>query len=289
LSTPSKWTKYLANQSNIRVVVVEALSLVQELVDRHQLTDICGQGLGEAAIGILLIASAQKDGNRVNLSVRGDGRIKRAIVDAYPEGHVRGYIIENTSEPNMTKDIGPWGRGILSVLYTKYEESDQPYIGSVPLLTGFLAQDLSHFWLQSEQLPSVVGLDVKVKAGRVLKADGLLVQTVGQSNDDEKQIIVSLADKIQKITETNSADNRAVDQLTQLFPNLSFMIMEDSYLTFKCNCSEERVERAIMLTGEKELQDMINKNEEVKAHCEFCNTEYKISVERLRILRKVSN
>src|SRR6187399_3464474 len=108
---PSKWTKYISNENNLRAVVIEATTLIQELVDRHQLSDIAGVGIGEAAIGLLLIASAQKDGNRLNLSIRGDGLIKRAIIDAYPEGHVRGYIVENLEGPRVS-ELGPWGRGI---------------------------------------------------------------------------------------------------------------------------------------------------------------------------------
>jgi len=283
--TPSKWTKYLSDQNNIRAVVIEAKSLIQELMDCHQLSDVAGTGIGEASVGLLLIASAQKDGNRLNLSIRGDGLYKQAIIDAYPEGHMRGYIVESTT-PN--RSIGPWGRGILSVLYTKYEESDQPYIASVPLLTGHLAQDLTHFWLQSAQLPSVVGLNVKVKSGKVTKADGLLVQTLGNATNEERQMILSLGSSIQQMTESIGLSKDGLTILSETFPHLSFSVIEDSHLRFQCNCSEERVERALVLTGEQELQDMIDKNEVVSARCEFCNTEYKISVERLKILKKLT-
>jgi molecular chaperone Hsp33 len=284
--TESKWTKYLSDQSNIRAVAVEASSLVQELTDRHKLSDIGGQGLGEASIGLLLIASAQKDGNRLNLSIRGDGLIRRAVVDAYPEGNVRGYITENTQNAE-TENLGPWGRGMLSVLYTKYEETEQPYIGTVPLLTGHLAQDLTHFWLQSAQLPSVVGLDVKVKAGKVVKASGLLIQTLGNATDEDRKIILSLGNDIQKLTEALGPSKQAHDVLSEAIPGKTFSVIEDSRLSFQCKCSEERVERALLLTGEKEIQSMIDANEPVKAHCEFCNTEYHITVERLKILKKV--
>lgn len=284
--TESKWTKYLSDQSNIRAVVVEASSVVQELIDRHKTSDIGGQGLGEACIGLLLIASAQKDGNRLNLSIRGDGLIRRAVVDAYPEGTVRGYITENSKNAE-TENLGPWGRGMLSVLYTKYEETDQPYIGTVPLLTGHLAQDLTHFWLQSAQLPSVVGLNVKVKAGKVVKAFGLLIQTLGNATADDRRIILSLGTDIQKITESLGPSKKSDEILAEAMPGKTFSVIEDSRLTFQCKCSEERVERALLLTGAEELQSMIDANEPVSAHCEFCNTEYKISVERLKILKKV--
>ncbi len=284
--TQSKWTKYLSDQSNIRVVAIEAANVVQDLSDRHKLSDVAAAGLGEASIGLLLIASAQKDGNRINLSVRGDGLLKKAVVDGYPEGTVRGYVTENTKNPE-TENIGPWGRGILSVLYTKYEESDQPYIGTVPLLTGYLAQDLTHFWLQSAQLPSVVGLDVKVKNGKVVKAVGLLVQTLGNATNEDRKIILSLATEIQKITESIGHSRATEKILSEAIKGQTFSVIEDSALSFKCNCSEERVERALLLTGVNEVQSMIEANEPVVAHCEFCNTEYKITVERLKILKKV--
>ncbi len=283
----SKWTKYLGDQNNLRVVVIEAVALVQELMDRHQLSDVAGAGLGEAAVGILMMASAQKDGNRLNLSIRGDGLLKQVVVDAYPEGHVRGYVLENNKEPNI-ENVGPWGRGILSVLYTKYEESDQPYIGTVPLLTGHLAQDLTHFWLQSAQLPSIVGLDVQVQSGRVSKADGFLIQTLGNASDDERRIVYSLADRIQQMTEAIGPSKNALEVLGEAMPSLKFSLVEDSQLRFECSCSYERVERALILTGADELQSMIDKGEPVKAHCEFCNTEYEFLVEHIKILKKLS-
>lgn len=286
--TPSRWTKYLSDKSNLRVVTVEATNLVQELVGRHQLSDMAGEGLGEASIGLLLIASAQKDGNRLNLSVRGDGLLKQAVIDAYPEGHVRGYIIENKGTPN-TENVGPWGRGMLSVLYTKYEESEQPYIGTVPMMTGYLAKDLTHFWLQSAQLPSVVGLKVKIEGGRVIKACGMLLQTLGNASVEERNIVFAFEDRVQEIVEDVSKASEAIDILTKLVPQFSFSVIEDSYLRFQCNCSAERVERAVTMTGSEEMQSMIDKGEDIKARCEFCNTEYTITVDRLRVLKKATS
>jgi len=285
----STWVKWLADRSNIRAVEVQATSLVEELIQRHKLNDRSAEGLGEACIGLLLIASAQKPGkgNRLNLSVKGTGYFRQAVVDAYPEGHVRGYIVENDSEDialMKTEQMGPWGRGTLSVLYTKYEEQSQPYIGSVPLLTGYLDQDLTHYWIQSAQLPSVVGLHVKVKDGKVLEACGLLVQTLGPASQEERRDVMRLAQSIHTVTEEAGQKKNLGELLSKHFNGSAFTKVENSLVKFQCTCSLEKVENALLLTGLRELAEMVQENKNVEMKCDFCNTDYVISTERLKAL-----
>ena len=192
--SPSKWIKCIATHGSVRGVAIEATSLVQELVQLHGLKGRYAQGLGEAVMGALLVASYCKSGERVNLNVRGSGDFPQGLVDAYPDGSVRGYVTVRDPKDatfGLAGDFGPWGEGTLSVLRTQMghaSQSKQPFIGTVPLVTGHLAKDLTFYWLQSEQIPSAVGLAVNLQGDQVVSAGAFLIQVMPQATSEEIQM-----------------------------------------------------------------------------------------------------
>src|SRR5690348_6505749 len=119
-SHTSRWVKCISTEGNIRGVAIQATDLVRQMATQHGLVGRGAQGLGEAVIGALLVASYCKSEQKVNLNIQGSGYFSQALVDAYPNGTVRGYVIERDlnliSQENLT---GPWGTGLLSVLRTK--------------------------------------------------------------------------------------------------------------------------------------------------------------------------
>src|SRR5690242_16961592 len=139
-----RWIKCIATHGNIRGVAIRAGGLVRTMAETHGMKGEGSRGLGEAVMGALLLGSYMKPGERVNLNIQGDGLYQQALVDAHPDGTVRGYVVERPGHPSAKKRLerGPWGDGLLSVLRTKGDEGKQPYIGTIPLLTGHLAKDL---------------------------------------------------------------------------------------------------------------------------------------------------
>ena len=175
------------------------------MVDLHGLEGDVAQSLGEATVGALMIGSYCKQGERVNLNIQGSAFIKQALVDAHPDGTVRGYVTErhfNPGQVETTRNFGPWGDGVLSVLRTKTGERERPYIGTVPLLTGYLAKDLTFYWHQSEQIPSAVGIAVSVDGKRVTAAGGFLVQALPGASDEELRVIEAHINEIQSLAKT---------------------------------------------------------------------------------------
>src|SRR5688500_7563750 len=112
----SRWTKCISSKGNVRAVAIQATDLVQVMSDRHKVEGELIRSLGEAVIGGLLVASYCKQGERVNLNIQGSGQIRQALIDAYPEGHVRGYVIGREGVFKGDGTEGPWGAGLLSVL-----------------------------------------------------------------------------------------------------------------------------------------------------------------------------
>jgi molecular chaperone Hsp33 len=283
----SQWIKCISTQGNLRGVALQATSLVQELVEMHQLKGDVAQSLGEAVIAALMVASYCKGGERINLNIRGSAFIQQALVDANPDGTVRGYVIERHFEPGQmdtTRNFGPWGDGLLSVLRTKTGENEKPYIGTVPLITGHLAKDLTFYWLQSEQIPSAVGIAVKIENEKVVSAGGFLVQAMPGATAAELQEIENNIIGLQSLASELAKNENPVHLLSQIFQSTAFVLLEEKPLRFQCTCSQNRVERALSLIGVVELSDMIEKDNGASVKCEFCGTDYKMSADRLREL-----
>jgi molecular chaperone Hsp33 len=275
-TSTDRWVKCISTQGNIRGVAIQATELVQSMADRHELRGEAIRGLGESVMGALLLASFCKLGQRVNLNIRGSGNYQQALVDAYPEGKVRGYIVERSLRNESDKKIGPWGTGLLSVLRTRSEEKGRPYIGTVPLLTGHLAKDLTFYWVQSEQIPSAVGLAVNLEKGKVVSAGGFLVQALPGASASEVKMVERHINEIQSLMSSLAQNPAPMHLLTQIFQSTAFIVVEEKPLEFKCNCSWERVQRALILVGSTELKSMLEEDHEALVRCDFCTTEYRV-------------
>lgn len=286
-----KWVKCIVSSAKVRGVALNATQVVQDMVNRHGLEGSSAQQLGEAVVGALLLASTSfKEGDaRVNLNVKGTGVLKQVLVDAYSEGAVRSCLTRNTDQSPFSDNRGPWGDGLLSVLRSREKSGEQPYIGTVPLVTGHLAKDLTYYCLQSEQIPSAVGVVVNVVQNRVQRALGFMIQALPMA-DEEK--IVELEEKISKmgnelLSPVKTEENAYTDPLTLLsrvFENSSFMVVEEKPIFFRCGCSKEKVEGALLLVGRDELKSILKEEGSTTVSCDFCREEYKIdqaSLERL--------
>lgn len=289
--TGSHWIKCIATHGNIRGVAIQATELVREAARLHQVENLGAQGLGEAMIGALLIASYVKSGERVNLNIQGSGHYIQALVDAYPNGTVRGYVIERpvsadavTTRDDGETEMGPWGNGVLSVLRTKDEEGKQPYIGTVPLITGHLAKDLSFYWAQSEQVPSTVGLKVTLDGKTVKAAGGFLIQAMPGASQAELKLLEQHINQLRSLEEEITADFDPVKLLSKIFESTAFMIMENRPLSLTCNCSWDRVKRALVLVGASELQAMLDEDGEAIVRCDFCTKEFRVNREQLQAM-----
>lgn len=272
----NRWVKCISTHGNLRGVAIQAAGLIQEIGDRHKLGGTGMQALGESVIGALLIASYCKEGERVNLNIQGSGRCSQALVEAHPNGTVRGYVVESERGASGSQVEGPWGSGLLSVLRTKDQEGEQPYIGTVPLLTGHLAKDLTYYWVQSEQVPSALGIAINVEDGKVIEAGGFLVQAMPGAHTEEIRAIERHINEIQSLARSLNDDADPARLLSRIFQDTAFVLLEEKALKFKCTCSWERVVRALTLIGTSELQAMLSEDDHASVRCDFCGSEYQV-------------
>jgi molecular chaperone Hsp33 len=281
----------MSTQGNIRGVGLVATDLVREICELHEIQGYSAEALGEAIMGALLVASFCKTGERVNLNLQGSARLKQALVDASPDGHVRGYLVEREAiSPTFnpvradSTPAGPWGEGFLSVLRTKAGGKEQPYIGTVPLVTGHLAKDLTFYWVQSEQIPSSVGLAVKTENGKVTAAGGFLVQVLPGASPEEVKAVERHIHEIQSLAQSIAEHSNPTILLSQIFQSTAFMIVEEKPLQMRCQCSPEKVQKALVLIGVAELQSLLQEQGRAAVRCDFCTKDYSLEREELEAL-----
>lgn len=285
----SQWNKWLSQPGNIRTVAVEATDLVKQLSKPQSLTGLAQIGFAEAVVGSLLIASVHKANETINMNAQGSGQFRQAIIDASPEGKVRGFLREQKDKTAHTFGAsganGPWGSGVLSILYTKNFEGRYPYTGMVPISTGFLDEAINEYYKDSEQLVSKVGLFAELQGETVVAARGVLVQAVGGASEEELDDIAEL-DLKQLRHLASTADNLAVfgTEMTAILQNRRFVAMESRELMAFCNCSQDRIERALTLTGEVEIKEALGQDPYMTIVCDFCRKEYRVSSERVKAL-----
>lgn len=284
LSTTDKWIKCIAIGSNMLATTVTAAALVEDARKRHKLSGIETRALGETLMAGLLLASTCKAGERVSLSIKGDKFLRQAVADATPAGKVRGFLISRELDSDIDINMGPWQNGLLSVVRQKLNEKE-PYVGTVPILTGYLAKDLTFYLTQSEQIPSAVGLAVNTNPdGSVASAGAFLVQVLPGASSKEIKLVEDNINALQSLAAQVAHDPNPTHLLANIFSDISFTILEDRPLSFECNCSRERVDRALKLLGRAELEDMKAKDHGASIHCDFCGTTFSYGEDELENL-----
>lgn len=286
LSAHDKWVKCISSSGTIRAVAINATEITNYLVKRHNTALAGTKSLSEGVIASLLLSSYCKDEEKINLNIQASGWCHQAIFDANANAEVRGYVLERPYDDiNLAKNIGPWGIGLLSVLRTKTEDS-KPYIGTVPLLTGHLAKDLTFYYLQSEQIHSAVGVEVQLdfENNKVTFAQGFLIQALPGATDDDLSFIEDHVKKL-NFLEPDSAQKRSPTHLLSfLLENQAFSVLEEKHLSVKCPCSLQRVKRSIALVGPVELESMILEGKNTEVVCDFCSEQYIFTPEMLKSL-----
>lgn len=277
--------------AQVRVFAATTRNLVEEARSRHNTSPVA-----TAALGRLLTAGAMMgwmmkgEKDLLTLQIKCSGPIGGLTVTADAMGHVKGYA----EHPEVMLPINSKGKldvggaldmGILNVI--KDMGLKEPYVGQTVLQTGEIAEDLTYYFANSEQIPSSVGLGVLMNQDNtVAQAGGFIIQMMPFA---EEKVIRALEKKLVAMTSVTAyleAGMSPEGLLKEIFGDMELEITDRADTAFSCNCSRERVEKALISIGEKEIKDMIAEGEEVQMHCHFCNQDYGFSIEDLKEILK---
>lgn len=275
-----------AANDTVRAFVATTKNMVQTAREIHDTSPVVTAALGRTMTAAAMMGLMLKgDNDIITLQIKGDGPIKGIVVTADNKANVKGYVfnpyvdIPLKSEGKL--DVGgAVGKGTLNVL--KDLGLKKPYNGQVPLVSGEIAEDLTYYFAKSEQTPTVVGLGVLIDVDTSVKqSGGFIIQLM--PNADERTISI-LEDKIKSINSVTQMleQNKTPEDILQIIlGDLDFKIMENNKTQFYCNCSRERVEKALISIGIKDLEDILEKDKQTKLHCHFCNKEYDFNQNQL--------
>lgn len=281
-----------AANGQIRAFAASTKQVVETARKDHNTSPVATAALGRLLTAGAMMGSMMKnDTDMLTLQIRGDGPIGGITVTADSKANVKGYVLnpEVMLPPKNGKlDVGgAVGIGLLQVI--KDMGLKEPYCGQTILVSSEIAEDLTYYFANSEQVPSSVGLGVLMeKDNTVRRAGGFIIQLMPFA---QEEVISQLEENLKNVTSVTALLDKEYTPeqiLEELLGNLDLEITDTMDTRFYCNCSKERVERAVASVGKKEIQEMINEGKDIEVKCHFCNTAYTYTVEDLKKILKRS-
>lgn len=272
----------MAAKGKIRAVACITTKLSDDISFLQGASPAVTLAMGRALPGAALLASTLKHGQRLALRFEGNGPMQRLIVEADWDGALRATV----AVPEAMADTVPGllGRaGFLTV--TKDLGLKDPYSGMVQLYTSEIAEDLAYYLTESEQIPSAVGLGATLTdEGRIEVSGGFLIQSLPPSDEAAVEQIMATIATLPPLTTLLKEGKTPQELLELLLAGVEYHPLESTDLFFRCGCSKEKVEKALIAIGRPELERLIAEQGEADVTCEFCRQQYRLEKAELEQL-----
>ena len=280
-----------AANDQIRAFAAVTTEMVETAREHHNTSPVATAALGRLLTAGAMMGSMMKGEKDVlTLQIKAGGPLQGITVTADSQGNVKGYVgnpdvcIPANSKGKL--DVaGAVGPGFLTVI--KDMGLKEPYSGQVMLQTCEIAEDLTYYFATSEQVPSAVGLGVLMnKNNTVRQAGGFIVQLMPFVDDDVVDRLEANINKISSVTSMLDRGMTPEEILEEVLDGFEVEVKDTMPAQFYCNCTKERVEKAIISIGKKDIQEMIEDGKPIEVNCHFCGKSYEFSVEELKTLIK---
>ncbi len=278
-----------AGEGAVRLFIADTRETVEQAYEYHKTSPVMSAALGRSlTIAAIMGSMLKSDKDVVTIQIKGDGPGGGLTVTSNSHSEVKGYVNNPDADvplkPNGKLDVqAALGYGTLTVI--KDLGMKEPYVGRIPLVSGEIAEDMTYYFAKSEQTPSAVALGVLVDRDYSIKqAGGFVIQMMPEAEED---IIAELEDKLKSIAPVTSMLEKGMtteDILNELVGDLKPKILDEVPVRYVCSCSKERVEKALMAVGKKEIAKIIEEDGKATLHCHFCNKDYDFSREELEKL-----
>ncbi|NPB04990.1 MAG: Hsp33 family molecular chaperone HslO [Aquificae bacterium] len=279
----------------LRVWAVKATNTARTAQRVHRLSPMAAAVMGRAIVGAILLSSLIKHGTdqKVGLKIEGDGPIGYVYVEVDGKGRVRG-LVKNPDVPLFTKEVNgktkldiarAIGNGTLTVI--KDLGMGKPYVGVVPLVSGEIAEDIAYYLAQSEQIPSAVGIGVKLdEKGEVKVAGGWMVQEMGGTSEKALQVIEDAVKKLPPVSDLLEQGKRPEDIALMIIPEeLNPHLLGLKEIEYYCPCDEKIVEGVVAGLPQEEVDKIFEENQFLEVTCHFCGKVYRYTREQVEEIR----
>ena len=274
----------------VKVVAIRSTELVRRGARIQKTTPNATAAFGRALTAASMMGNMQKvDNGSMTLQIRGGGPIGTITVVSDPEGNVRGCVTE-PNVPLVEKypgklDVGATVGKSGTITVIRDLQMKEPYVGSAQLVSGEIADDVTAYFAQSEQVPTACALGVLVDRDQSVKvAGGYIVQLLPGAPDDIIDRLEAGVQKAGAVTPMLEQGMTPEDILGQVCGDLGVVFLETTEISYKCYCSRERVEAALISLGRKELQEIADEGKTFPVECQFCDTVYSFTPEDIREL-----
>ncbi len=277
----------LAADATVRVMAAVTTDVVREAVRRHQTSPTVSAALGRLLTGTLLLGASLKEFDRLTVKIEGKGEVEGLVAETVSGGKVRGYVrnphVDLPQRSDGSFDVsGIVGDGMIYVIRESGFEIGlhrEPYVGSVPLMTGEIAEDIAHYLLRSEQIPSAVMLGVTLRPDEpyVRHAGGVMIQMLPTANPNVAVMIEDTILHAPRVTDAIRDGAMPEDLLKLMLGIIDYEILGETDVRFQCNCSFERAVSLIASLGKAEVRSMLEEDRGATMTCGFCNETYKLS------------
>lgn len=281
----------IAGDGMIKAVGISAREMVEHARQVHKTLPLATAALGRALMGVSVMGDMMKEEQAsVTMQIKGGGPLGTIVVVSDSQGNARGYV-QNGEAELLEKEPGKLdvGAGVgcdgtLTVI--RDLNMKEPYVGSIQLVSGEIADDISAYFVESEQIPTACALGVLVDTDQsVTAAGGYLIQLLPGADEE---LISRLENNIMKVghaTNTLKQGKTAADLLRAVLEGFGPEILEEHPVEYRCYCSRERVVRALVSMGKEELSAMIEEQGEAQLTCQFCDKVYHFTKEELKALQ----
>lgn len=275
--------RVLAKDAPVKASAISARALVERARQIHKTLPVATAALGRALMGCSMMGNQLKEeAGSVTLRIKGGGPLGTVTAVSDCEGNVRGYVQNGMVDLPLKApgklDVGTavGCDGTLTVI--KDLGMREPYVGSIGLLSGEIADDITAYFAESEQIPSACALGVLVDTDQsVLCAGGYLIQLLPGADDEVITKVEQGVARVGAVTNHLKEGITALELVRQVLQDFELEVVEESPVEYRCYCSRERVSRALISMGRGELESLIAEQDGAELTCQFCDRVYHYS------------
>ena len=288
----AKLIRAISEMGGVVISVIDSTDIVSEMERIHQTSAVVSAALGRMLTASQLMGSMLKSkDDSITLRIKANGPTGLITVACDGVGNCKGYVENNIVEiplrPDGKLDVGN-AIGKDGHLYVvKDMGMKEPYVGSVPLVSGEIAEDITAYYAYSEQIPTVCGLGVLVNPDLTIKrAGGYLLQLLPGATEEEIEMIENNLKNVPSITKFFEDGKTIYDVVDTLLEGFNPNILDEEEVGYKCDCSKDRVERALISIGEKDLTMLYEEEDSIELGCQYCDTKYNFDKKDMENLLK---
>lgn len=282
--------KALANDGQVRIIAAYTQELVNAGVKIHDCAPTAAAAFGRMlTAGAIMGTMLKSEKDVMTIKINGNGPIGSIIVTAYNNGRVKGFInnpfVDLPANKQGKLDVGGAVGKDGSLIVIKDMGLKEPYVGQVEIYSGEIAEDIAYFFTVSEQTPSAVALGVLVDTdGTIKNSGGIIIQLMPGADEMLADLITYRLQDLGSLTSNFSNGKSLEDILNFLFDDMDLKILEELEPKYQCDCSREKVEKALISIGKEELTKLYNEGKKEELKCNFCNKIYEFSKEDIEKL-----